>query len=138
LSHPFSARPLAATVACLAIGLLGVPVPAQAAPAISQTPSGTNASVSCAPPSSGNIRCVMTLKGGAGLSGTVTMRITREKLVVALGQGRVSRGTATLTMRVLRRMTPGQYTVAMVVTLNATQVLRISTTSSPGTGGHSG
>jgi hypothetical protein len=78
----------------------------------------------------------MTIKGGSGLSGTVTMRITRGKLVVALGQGRVTRGTATLTMRLLQRMTPGQYTVSMVVTLNATQVLRIPTTGSPGTGGN--
>jgi hypothetical protein len=64
------------------------------------------------------------------------MRITRGKLVVALGRGRVIRGEATLTMRVLHQMTPGQYTVVMVVTLNATQVVRIPTTSSPKTGGH--
>jgi hypothetical protein len=63
------------------------------------------------------------------------MRITRGKLVVAVGHGRVTRGEATLTMRVLHRMTPGQYTVAMVVTLNATQVVRIPTTSSPKTVG---
>jgi hypothetical protein len=63
------------------------------------------------------------------------MRIMRGKLVVALGHGRVTRGKATLTMRVLHQMTPGQYTVAMVVTLNATQVERIPTTS-PKTGGH--
>jgi hypothetical protein len=53
------------------------------------------------------------------------MRITRGKLVVALGHGRVTRGKATLTMRVLHRMMPGQYTVAMVVTLNARKVLRL-------------
>jgi hypothetical protein len=64
------------------------------------------------------------------------MRITRGKLVVALGYGRVTRGQATLTMRVLHRMTPGQYTVAMVLTLKAKQVVRIPTTSSPKTGGH--
>jgi hypothetical protein len=78
----------------------------------------------------------MTVKGGSGLSGTVTMRITRGKLVVALGYGSVTRGEATLTMRVLHRMTPGRYAVAMVVTLKATQVVRIPTTSSPETGGH--
>jgi hypothetical protein len=64
------------------------------------------------------------------------MRITRGKLVVALGHGRVTRGEATLTMRVLHQMTPGQYTVAMVLTLNATRVVRIPTTSSPKTRGH--
>ena len=53
------------------------------------------------------------------------MRITRGKVVVALGTGRLRRGTATLTMRVLHRMTPGGYTVGMVVTLNATTVLRL-------------
>jgi hypothetical protein len=67
----------------------------------------------------------MTLKGGGGLSGTVTMRITRGKLVVALGHGRVTDGKATLTMRVLQRMTPGRYTVEMVVTLNARRVLSL-------------
>ena len=54
------------------------------------------------------------------------MRITRGKLVVALGNGRLRDGEATLTMRVRHRMTPGsRYTVAMVVTLNATMVLRL-------------
>ena len=64
------------------------------------------------------------------------MRITRRKLVVAIGHGRVTRGEATLTMRVLHQMTPGQYTVAMVLTLNSTQVVSIPTTSSSKTGGH--
>jgi hypothetical protein len=67
----------------------------------------------------------MTLQGGGGLSGEVTMRIARGKLVVALGRGRITRGKATLMMRVLHRMSPGQYTVAMVVTLNAQKVLRL-------------
>jgi hypothetical protein len=64
------------------------------------------------------------------------MRITRGELVVALGHGRVTLGEATLTMRVLHQMTPGLYTVAMVLTLNALQVVRIPTTSSPKPGGH--
>jgi hypothetical protein len=68
----------------------------------------------------------MTVTGGSGLSGTVTMRITRGKLVVALGRGRVTGGRATLTMRVLQRMTSGRYTVAMVLTLNASKVLSLS------------
>jgi hypothetical protein len=67
----------------------------------------------------------MTLKGGGGLSGTVTMQITRGELVFALGHGQVTRGVATLTMRVLHPMTSGEYTVAMVVTLNAKRVLRL-------------
>jgi hypothetical protein len=67
----------------------------------------------------------MTLQGGAGLGGSVTMRITRGELVFALGHGQVTRGVATLTMRVLHRMTSGEYSVAMVVTLNARKVLRL-------------
>jgi hypothetical protein len=78
----------------------------------------------------------MTLKGGSGLGGTVTMQVTRGKLIVARGYGRVTRGEATLTMRILNRMTPGRYTVAMVLTLNSTQVVSIPTTSSSKTGGH--
>jgi hypothetical protein len=77
----------------------------------------------------------MTVKEGSGLSGTVRMRITRRKLVVALGYGRVMSGQATLTMRVLHQMTPGQYTVAMALTLNATQFVRLPTRSSPKTAG---
>jgi len=67
----------------------------------------------------------MRLTGGGGLSGTVTMRVTRGKLVFALGHGRVTRGTAKLTMRLLHRMTSGEYTVAMVLTLHASKVLRL-------------
>jgi hypothetical protein len=135
LSHLFRSRALPAA-ACLAIGALAGAPATNAASAISQSPSATNATVSCTQLDPGHVRCVMTVKGGSGLSGTVTMRITRGKLVVALGHGRVTRGEATLTMRVLHRMTPGQYVVAMVVTLNSTQVLRIPTTSSPGAKGH--
>jgi hypothetical protein len=51
------------------------------------------------------------------------MRIARGKLLFARGQGRVGRGKATLTMRVLRRMTPGRYSVAMVLTITAQRVV---------------
>jgi hypothetical protein len=67
----------------------------------------------------------MTLIGRGGLSGTVTMRVTRGKLVFAFGHGRVKRGMATLTMRVLHRMPSGEYTVAMVIVLNARNVLHL-------------
>src|SRR5262249_33122608 len=118
-------RALPGALACLAIGALAGSASAKAASAVSQSPTRTNATVSCTRLHPGHIRCVMTVKGGGGLSGTVTMRITRGKLVGALGHGRVTRGRATLTMRVLHRMTPGQYTVAMVVTLHARKVLRL-------------
>ena len=136
MSHLFRGRALPAAVACLTIGALAGIASANAASAIGQSPSGTNATVSCTRLDPGHVRCVMTVKGGSGLSGTVRMRITRGKLVVAIGHGRVTRGEATLTMRVLHQMTPGQYTVAMIVTLNTTQVVRIPTTSSPKNGGH--
>ena len=65
------------------------------------------------------------------------MRITRGKLVVALGNGRLRDGEATLTMRVRHRMTPGsRYTVAMVVTLKTARLVSITLRASPGTGGH--
>jgi hypothetical protein len=67
----------------------------------------------------------MTIKRGAGISGTVKMRISRGTLLVAVGHGRVTHGKATLTMRVLHRMLPGRYTVSMVVTLKSTRSLRL-------------
>jgi hypothetical protein len=136
VSHLFRGRALPAAVACLTIGALAGIASANAVSAIGQSPSGTNATVSCTRLNPSHVRCVMTVKGGSGLSGTVRMRITRGKLVVAIGHGRVTRGKATLTMRVLHQMTPGPYTVAMGVTLNATQVVRIPATSSPKTVGH--
>jgi hypothetical protein len=109
VSHLFRGRALPAAVACLTIGALAGIASATAVSAIGQSPSGTNATVSCARLDTRHVRCMMTVKGG-GLSGTVRMRITRGKLVVALGHGRVTRGEATLTMRVLHQMTPGQST----------------------------
>ena len=85
--------------------------------------SGTNASVACKRPHADRIRCTMTIRGGAGISGTVRMRLARGNLLVALGQGRVTRGKATLAMRVLHPMTPGRYTVKMVLTVDVTRVL---------------
>ena len=125
MSHLFRRRALPAAVACLAIGVLAGPASVEAVPAGSQSPPGTNAAVSCTRLDPGHIRCVMRLTGGGGLSGTVTMRVTRGKLVFALGHGRVTRGTAKLTMRLLHRMTSGEYTVAMVLTLHASKVLRL-------------
>jgi hypothetical protein len=98
--------------------------PGQGSPG-SSSPSNATASVACKRLPRNQIHCEMTIKGGAGINGTVTMRITRGSLVVALGHGSVKRGRATLTMRALQRMTPGRYTVTMVVTLNAKMVLRL-------------
>jgi hypothetical protein len=87
--------------------------------------SGTNMSAACKRVHANHLRCTMTVKGGAGISGTVRMRISRGTLLVASGRGRLSSGKATLTMRVLHRMTPGSYTVSMVVTIGATRVVRV-------------
>lgn len=91
----------------------------------SRSLSGTKATVACERLHFDHIRCTMTIKGGAGISGTVSMRITRGKLTVAFGRGDITRGKVTLTMRLLHRMTPGRNTVAMLVTLHATMVLRL-------------
>ncbi len=91
--------------------------------------SKTTASVSCKRPRHNKFRCTMEIRRGAGISGIVAMRITRGRLVVARGHGHLRRGKATLTMRVLRPMTPGRYTVTMVVTratIKAKMVLRLS------------
>jgi len=113
---------LATASACLALAVLAQPALANSG---NRKPAGTNATVACKRLHPDHVRCTMTIKGGAGISGTVKMRITRGKVLVALGRGKVTRGKATLTMRVLQRMTPGKYTVTMAVTLNATRVLRL-------------
>lgn len=114
---------------CVLLGIATlVAAAAAAAPALAagaNTPA-TKATVACRRLPPNHVRCAMTMRGGAGISGTVRMRITRGSLLVALGQGRLTLGRATLTMRLLHRMTPGRYSVAMVVTINATTVLRLS------------
>jgi hypothetical protein len=90
-----------------------------------RSPAGTAETVACKRLDPDHVRCRMTINGGAGISGTVRMRITRGVLLVAFGQGHVTRGKATLIMRLLHRMTPARYTVTMVVTINATRVLRV-------------
>jgi hypothetical protein len=108
-------------ITCLAIAILAQP--ASALGSTGRKTSGT--SVACKRLHAGHIRCTMTVKRGAGISGTVTMRVSRGKVVFALGHGRVVRGKATLTMRVLHKMKPGRYTVAMVIRVSATKVLRL-------------
>jgi hypothetical protein len=140
VGHSACSRLLPTAIACVAIAALAQPTSADtqatatarfsqgSQPPFTPTvtgPSGTQATVACKRLHANHIRCTMTINGGAGISGRVRMRITRGKVVVALGIGRLRRGTATLTMRALHRMTPGRYTVAMVVTLNATTVLRL-------------
>jgi hypothetical protein len=88
-----------------------------------QSASGTKATVACQKPRDHKIRCMMTIKGGATINGAISMRITRGSLVVAVGQGRVGRGKATLTMRVLHQMTSGKYNVAMTVTIKTSTVM---------------
>ena len=128
-------RALLTIIVCLAIATVAQPASAVAqsshgsqpspGPAGSGSPSGTNASVACKRLQADQVRCTMTVKGGPGISGTVRMRLARGKLLVALGSGRVTRGKATLTMRLLHPMTPGRYTVKMVLTVNVTRVLRL-------------
>jgi hypothetical protein len=63
VSHLFRGRALAAAVAWLTIGALAGIASANAASAIGQAPSGTNATVSCMRLDPSHVRCVMTVKG---------------------------------------------------------------------------
>jgi hypothetical protein len=87
--------------------------------------SKTKAAVACTRLRHNLIRCRMAIKGAGAISGTVAMRITQGKVVVALGSGRITRGQAALTMRVRRRMSRGRDTVTMVMTITASTVLRL-------------
>lgn len=115
---------LPALIACLAAAVLAAPASAQGSMG-GMGSSGAKASVACKRLHAGHIRCTMTVRRGAGISGTVRMRVSRGNVVFAVGNGRVVRGKATLTMRVLHKMKPGRYTVAMVIRVNATKVLRL-------------
>ena len=130
MTHTARGRPFLVAVVCLAVTSLAQPALGKA-----PTPKGstggqiqpkTNATVACTRIGTGHVRCTMRIKGGSGISGTVTMRLTHGKTLVALGTGQIKRGKATLTMHLLRKMTPGSYTVSMVITLKATRVLRLS------------
>jgi hypothetical protein len=112
-------------MACCVIGALALPAPVAASAVRMKPASGTKMNAACKRLHSNHLRCTMSIKGGARINGTVTMRITRGTLLVASGRGRLSGGKATLTMRVLHRMTAGSYTVSMVVTIGATMVVRI-------------
>jgi hypothetical protein len=112
-------------MACLAIGAVALPAPAAASGVRMKLAPGTNMNAACKRVHADHLRCTMTVKGGARINGTVRMRIARGRLLVASGRGRLSGGKATLTMRVLHRMTPGSYTVSMVVTIGATRIVRI-------------
>jgi len=119
-------RLLLAVLACAAVG--AVAQPALGATSATRTPSKTKAAVACKRVQTNNLRCTMKIKGGAGISGKVTMRIARGKVLFAVGHGRLTGGRATLTMRVLRKITRGRYTVSMVITqatINATKVLTL-------------
>jgi len=108
--------------ACLAMSVLAGPASAAARPA------KTTGSISCKRKPGLVMRCSMAIRGGAGISGIVTMRITSGTVVVATGHGRLTGGRATLTMRLRAPLTRGDYKVAMKIThatINATMVLRV-------------
>jgi PhnB protein len=135
LSH--LGRRVAASVvaACLALTVSVWPATAgatsgrtAAAPSAGARPSQTKANVKCRRVSASLMRCSMTIRGGAGISGVVAMRITQGTAVLAIGHGRLKGGQATLTMRLRRPLTPGRYHVAMVIThatIKATMVLQL-------------
>jgi hypothetical protein len=119
LSHLARSRSLGALIACLVIA--GFAQPASAGEVTSRL-AGQQTTVKCRRVDPRHIQCTMTIRRGAAISRTVNMWITRGTLVVARGHGRIQSGKAALTMRVLHRMTPGQYTVTMLVTLTTSTV----------------
>jgi hypothetical protein len=60
------------------------------------------------------VHCAITF-ANTRASGTVRVRITRGGHMVALGQGKVSKGKATLTMSELRHVTKGAWRVTLVL-----------------------
>lgn len=122
MSHLARSRSLRALIACVVIAVFTQPTSARAA---TSRLGGRQTTVKCRRVDPGHIQCTMRIRRGAATSGTVRMRITRGTLVVARGDGRIQSGNAALTMRVLHRMTPGPYTVTMVVTLITSTVKRL-------------
>ena len=132
MSHPARNRWRLAAIVCVAVAaavaVVALPQPAlasAAAPAVTPSKPTTKARAACGRPHNKRIRCTMTLKQGAGISGSLTMRITQSRRVVATGHGVIRHGRATLTMKLRRKMTRGRYTVSMVLTLRARMVLRL-------------
>ena len=124
-----------AALACLSLGALALPASGEAktGAGAGSTPgmgggrpsSSRNAKVACTPIHSRHLRCTMTIKGGSGISGTVTMRVSRAGVLFASGRGHVASGSAVVTMRVLHPMKPAAYTVKMVIRVHAAKVLRL-------------
>jgi hypothetical protein len=116
--HLVRNRVLLVSLVCLAAAVFAQPAwsAAQAVAPPNLTASQTKTAVACKKLSQKRVRCTMALKGGAAISGTVSMRIKRGTVVVARGHGQLKRGKATLTMHVLAPMTAGSYTVTMVIT----------------------
>ena len=130
MSKSAHSRVFRALAACLATAALALPAwGATASPrpgsSGSQSPSATKTTVACQKPRDHKIRCTMTIKGGARIDGTVSMRITRGRLVVAVGQGRIAHDKATLTMRVFHRMTRGKYSVAMTIRIKTKTAMHL-------------
>ena len=62
------------------------------------------------------ITCKVTFPKAKKTNGKLQMAIARGKHVAALGNARVKRGTATLTLREIHRVTRGSWTVTTVLT----------------------
>jgi hypothetical protein len=61
------------------------------------------------------IRCTVTFPKHHSTRGRLTMRIARGGHVAALGRGRVNHGRATVTMREIRRLRRGAWTITLVL-----------------------
>ncbi len=61
------------------------------------------------------IKCKVTFRKAKQTKGTLRMRISRGRVIAALGHGRVNHGHATITMRERRRITRGKWTITLVL-----------------------
>ena len=93
------------------------------------------AKVACAytSPAHSRIRCHVTFAHGRQISGALRMRLSRGGVIVGLGHARVRRGSAAVTLKVLRQVAGGAWRVTLVLArphlVSATQTLALKSVS---------
>jgi hypothetical protein len=79
-------------------------------------PSGAAVKVSCEKTDHGKkIKCNVTFTKNKAATGKLQVRLARGGRVAALGTTRVNRGRSTITMREIRRLTRGAWTITLVL-----------------------
>ncbi len=79
-------------------------------------PPGPTPKVSCTLQKHSKIKCTVTFKPAHNTKGKLQVRITRGARVAALGKAKVNRGRVTLTLREIRHLTRGRWTITLVLT----------------------